>query len=76
MAKKTQFKITNVKSFDVKKIVKHLESNYDNQIRNIFTQKDKRHNIAIFFSAKNDEILLFNIQEFFKVTSWKCEITE
>lgn len=74
MAKKIQFKINNVKSFDVKKITKHLEDNYDGQIRNIFNQKDKRHNITIFFSAKNDETLLSNITEFFKATSWKCEM--
>ena len=76
MAKKIQFKILNVKSFDIKKIVKHLEINYDNQIRNIFHQKDKRNNITIFFSVKNDDLLLSNIVEFFKVTSWKCEKVE
>ena len=73
MAKKIQFVISNIKSQTcTKKIENYLKENHNNLYRNFFTQKDKKHNITVHFSFKNDEVSIIKLMNFFESTSWKC----
>ena len=71
MAKKIQFVISNIKSNDDKKIENYLNSEFQNLYRNFYTQKDKKHNVTIHFSFKNDDLMIKKLTEFFEKTYWK-----
>ena len=75
MAKKIQFVISNIKFNDIKKIENYLKNEFTNLYRNFYTQKDKKHNISIYFSFKNDELEIQKLFNFFEKTYWKlCKI--
>lgn len=76
MANKIQFVISNIKSNDEKKIEKYLKTEFTNQYKNFYTQKDKRYNVTIHFSFKNDVLLIKKLNEFFEKTYWKLELKE
>lgn len=73
MSKKLQLKVTNFNNNDKKKIENLLNTEFKNEIRNFYHQKDKRNKLTIYFSIKNDIILLLKVQEFFNKTNWKLE---
>ena len=64
MAKKIQFIISNIKSNDDKKIENYLKMEFQNLYKNFYTQKDKKHNVTIHFSFKNDELLMKKLTDF------------
>lgn len=71
MAKKIQFVISNIKSNDDKKIENYLKTEFQNLYKNFYTQKDKKHNVTVHFSFKNDELLMKKLTDFFEKTYWK-----
>lgn len=72
MAQKIQFKITNIKfAAEAKNIERHLKDKFDNLYKNFYTQKDKKHNVTVHFSFKNDELLMKKLTDFFEKTYWK-----
>lgn len=76
MSKKVQVKVTNIQRKDDKKIESWLKEKFKGEYRNFYTQRDKRYNVSVFFSFKNDFMLKMRLDEFFKDTYWKVEFTE
>jgi hypothetical protein len=76
MAQKIQFKITNIKfAAEAKNIERHLKTEFQNLYKNFYTQKDKKHNVTVHFSFKNDELLMKKLTDFFEKTYWKLSRT-
>lgn len=71
MSKKLQLKVTNFNNNDEKKLESILKTEFNNEYKNLFHQKDKRNNLTLFFTIKNDVILLHKFKEFFAKTMWK-----
>lgn len=71
MAKKLQITISNLRKYDEKKLESILKTEFNNEYKNLFHQKDKRNNLTLFFTIKNDVILLHKFKEFFAKTMWK-----
>ena len=44
---------------------------FQNLHKNFYTQKDKKHNVTIHFSFKNDELLMKKLTDIFEKTYWK-----
>lgn len=77
MAQKIQFKITNIKfAAEAKNIENYLKTEFQNLYKNFYTQKDKKHNVTVHFSFKNDELLMKKLTDFFEKTYWKLELKE